>query len=109
MKYEIKRNDTFPPITATLQDEQGIIPLTGTTVRFKMAAAPDAGITFTPISRACTITNATGGTVQFSWQAGDTATAGVYRAEFEVTFPNGAIETFPSNDYINIIIRSDLG
>ena len=109
MKYELKRNDTYPPVIATLQDEQGTIPLTGATVRFKMAPAPDSGLTVSPISRTCTITDAANGKVQFSWQVGDTATAGVYRGEFEVTFPNGAVETFPSNDYINIIIRSDLG
>lgn len=107
--YQIKRNDTHPSITATLTDEQGAIPLAGTTVRFKMAAAPDSGISFTPINRVCTITNAATGQVQFDWQTGDTAAAGVYRAEFEVTFANGAVETFPSDGYIDIIIRADLG
>ena len=63
MKYELKRNDTAPAITATLTDENGVIVLTGATVRFKLAAAPESGLTFTPINRVCTVTNATKGQV----------------------------------------------
>jgi hypothetical protein len=108
MKYELKRNDTAPAITATLTDENGVIVLTGATVRFKLAAAPESGLTFTPINRVCTVTNATKGQVSFAWQAGDTTQAGIYRGEFEVTFAGGSIETYPAGEYLDIIILPDL-
>ena len=109
MLYQIKRNDTRPPITATLSDELGAVPLGSATVTFKMDAAPDSGITgFTPVNGTCTITDADKGIVAYQWTSGDTAVAGVFRAEFEVAFPGGAVETFPSDGYIDIIIREDI-
>jgi hypothetical protein len=32
----------------------------------------------------------------YSWQSGDTAAAGVYWCEFEVTFTSGKVESFPT-------------
>ena len=41
--------------------------------------------------------------------AWETDTAGVYRAEFEVMYNDGRLETFPNDGYISIQILSDLG
>lgn len=47
-------------------------------------------------------------TLQYDWQAGDTATDGVYYAEFEVGI-GGQVLTIPTNGYIAITIEPDLG
>jgi len=49
------------------------------------------------IDTAMTIVDATGGIVQYDWQTGDTDTVGTYNVEFEVTYSDSSIETFPNN------------
>lgn len=49
------------------------------------------------------------GIISYQWDAGDTATDGVYLAEFEVTFNDGRIETYPNYDYIEVRIPKALG
>jgi hypothetical protein len=48
------------------------------------------------------------GQVQYQWQTGDTTNAGVYRAEWQVTFATGKIETWPDNGWAVVSIPSDL-
>lgn len=47
-------------------------------------------------------------TLSYQRVAGDTDTAGVCRAEFEVTYSDGKIETFPNSEYIQINVMPDL-
>ena len=48
------------------------------------------------------------GVVQFNWVSGDTNTNGTFEGEFEVTYPDGTIETFPNNGYITIEVTDDI-
>ena len=48
-------------------------------------------------------------TVKYEWQPGDTDTEGFYDAEFEVTYSDGTVETFPNRGFITVIISPDLG
>jgi hypothetical protein len=48
------------------------------------------------------------GIVEYSWQAGDTDTAGTYYGEIEVTYGDATVETFPNNGYFTVIIKEDL-
>lgn len=57
---------------------------------------------------ASVVSPATSGIVQYAWSGSDTATAGMYSAEFEITFGDGKIETFPNSDYIRVEILDDI-
>lgn len=106
MAFSIKQNDTAPSIKATLKDGSGTaIDLTDATIRFHMKAV---GETSVKVDALCSIVDASAGIVQYNWTANDTDTAGTYYAEFEVTYDDGAIETFPNNSNLSISIRSEL-
>jgi hypothetical protein len=94
MAFSIKQNDTSPALQATLKDAALVpIDLTGATVMFHMKSV-DGTI---KVDEAMTITNNEGGVVQYNWQAGDTDTVGTYYVEFEVTYADASVETFPNN------------
>lgn len=101
----IKQHDTYPPLAATLSDAVGPVNLTGSTVRviLKDRAGP------TVLAAACTITNAAGGKVSYNWLPADTAAARVYDGEFEVTWGDGTITTFPNDAYFSVEVKADLG
>lgn len=100
MTFFIKRNDTSPAVEYTLSTDDGVVNLTGATVRFYMGnvVAADA-----------VVLNAIGGIVSYDWLPADTATVGFYNAEFEVIYSDGSKETFPNDGYIAVHISPDLG
>ena len=105
MTFQIKQNDTSPQLDAVLSDAAGVaIDLGFGSVRFHMRRAGGAVV----IDAAATIVTAASGLVRYVWIAGDTDTAGSYQAEFEVTYADGAVETFPNSSNIQIDIMSDL-
>ena len=94
MAFSIKQNDTSPALQATLKDAAlSPINLTGATVRFHMKSIEGA----IKIDDPMTVTNALGGVVQYDWVLGDTDTVGAYYVEFEVTYSDASVETFPNN------------
>lgn len=94
MAFSIKQNDTSPSLQATLKDaSQTVVNLTGATVMFHMKSVDGT----VKVDEEMTITNAEGGVVQYDWQAGDTDTVGTYYVEFEVTYSDLSVETFPNN------------
>ncbi len=106
MAFTIKQNDTSPQIAATLQDGDGTaIDLTSATVKFHMKKVGAAAAT---TDADATVLDANAGSVKYVWVAADTAIAGSYLAEFEVTYTNGGIETFPNDQSIAILITEDL-
>ena len=106
MAFFIKQNDTSPILQANLKDgNDAAVDVSGATIAFKMR--PVSSTTAT-IDSAATIIDGTSGSVKYEWQSSDTATAGSYFAEFQVTFSGGKIETFPNGDYIQITILDDI-
>jgi len=105
MAFTIKQNDTSPALQATLKDYNGnAINLLGATVRFHMKSFEGA----IKVNETMTITSTSGGVVTYFWQDGDTDTAGTYYAEFEVTYSDLAVETFPNSGSIAITITPEL-
>jgi hypothetical protein len=106
MSFHIKQNDTTPSLRAALKNGDGdAVDLTNATCRFHMREIGKTAITVD--SAAQIVTEATG-IVQYNWVAADTDTVGSYQGEFEVTYPDSTIETFPNNGYIRIEITDDI-
>lgn len=106
MTFYIKQNDTSPTMLATLQNASGsAIDLTGATVRFYMRPV---GSTNTTVNALATVVTAASGIVRYSWIAANTATIGSYQAEFQVTYADAAVETFPNDSYISVEIIDDI-
>lgn len=106
MPFFVKQNDTAPSIRATLYDGNGsAVNLSGASVKFNLRAV---GSSSTVVSALADIVTAASGIVQYDWQAGDTATVGIYHGEFEVTFSGGLVETFPNGAHIRVEIHDDV-
>jgi hypothetical protein len=105
----VKRGDTQPPYLAKLAYlnddlEQMPVDLTGATVKV-LAQGDTAGMP--SINR--TATGNDQGEVRMDWQTGDTAVAGRFRTEIQVTFPDLSVLTFPAGGYLEIVVTPDLG
>lgn len=106
MTFYIKQNDTSPAMLATLQDADGnAVNITGSAVRFHMRPI---GSTQATIDQAAVIVTPLSGIVQYNWQASDTAAVGSYQVEFEVTYADASVETFPNDGYIRVEITDDI-
>lgn len=109
--FIIKRNDTGPVLEAQIQDaSRAAVPLHGATVAFNMGAADGTVL----VNRASVdIADPEAGIVRYAWQPGDTREAGIHRGEFEVTFFDGRVETFPKSrantgNFITIVVTEDV-
>ena len=105
MAFSIKQNDTSPSLQATLKDATlAPIDLTGATVMLHMKGV-DGTI---KVDQEMSITDATAGVVQYDWQSGDTDTAGTYYVEFEATYADDSIETFPNTGSLALVVTKEL-
>lgn len=105
-RIRTKQNDTRPVVNATLLDAAGApVSLTGATVKFIMRAV-DASTT--KVDSAATVVDSSAGRVRYTWVAADTDTVGEFEAEFEVTYSDGGVETFPKVGYITVTIADDV-
>lgn len=91
----LKQGDTGTGIKATLSDEDGPVNLSGAAVRFYMAG----------FDVRAAIRDAANGVAEVTFTDVHTAKEGIFKAEFEVIFSDGRVETFPSNgyEYVNIM------
>ena len=98
--FYIKTNDTSPAIQATLQDNDGnAVDISGAAVRFHMVKR---GTTTAKVDAAATIVSEANGQVKYNWDAADTDTEGFYLGEWEVTYSDTTVETFPNDDHMEI-------
>jgi hypothetical protein len=104
--FTIKQGDTGPRLLCALTPADEVI-LTGASVVFSMRSRA-AGTVRINRQSAVIVTETVTPTVAYDWQAGDTATAELCDAEFEVTYAGGAVETFPNNSYITVVVTDDI-
>ena len=102
-EFFIKRGDTSPSLQYTLSPTTD---LTGATVVFNMSTANRSSV---KVSRqTAVVVDAANGIVRYDWQSADTDTAGDFLGEFEVTYADTKVETFPNSDDIDISIGKDI-
>jgi hypothetical protein len=105
--FFIKQNDNTPRLDVALQDDKGRpVDLTGATTVFHMRNSADDTLKIDGGST--TILAATRGELRYSWTVANTNTAGNFEAEFQVTYPDTTIQTFPDDGYIDVIITDDV-
>jgi len=106
MSFQIKQNDTTPSLRASLLNGSGdAVDLINTTVKFHMRPI---GSSTPSIDAVASVISEPLGVVQYDWLAGDTSDIGSYQAEFEVTYADGNVETFPNSRYINVEIIDNI-
>lgn len=106
--FSVKRGDTGPALVFALSPAS--VVLSGATVVANMRNRKTGAV---KISRAAaTVVTATGSpTVKYTWGASDLDTAGTYDFEFEVTYSDASVETFPNDPrspFITINITDDI-
>jgi len=106
MSFRIKQGDTVPALRVSLLNgTDNAISLDGASVRFHMRAIGSLSIL---IDSSVSVIDAGSGVIQYDWVAGDTSLIGSYQAEFQVTYADGKIETFPNSEYISVEIIDDI-
>lgn len=102
--FYLKRGDTSPALLYRLDPT---VNLAAAEVVFNMR--PRGGGPAV-LERAAALINAdpADGVVRYEWAPGDTEEAGRFEAEFEVTYADGTVETFPNDDFIIVQITGDI-
>jgi len=105
MAFYIKQNDTGPTLRATLTDiSDNPVNVTDASVMFHMVNLSGT----VKVDAACVVVDGPAGIVDYEWVAGDTDTVGTYRAEWEVTYSDATIETFPNNGHATVVVTEEL-
>lgn len=99
--FNIKAGDTSPSILYTLSPA---VDITGATVVFSLRS--EAGVVILN-KVAATIVDAENGIVRYDWAAG-IAAPGDYEAEFQVTYADASIETYPNDGYIAVVVAEQV-
>lgn len=102
-----KRGDT-EPLRVTLTRNRKGQDIRGAAVVFNMQPVVE-GVGSTVTRGSCDIIDAVKGIVEYRWQTTDVDTSGAHRAEFEVTWGDGTVKTFPDGGHLDLVIDDDLG
>lgn len=103
--FIIKRNDTVPTLQLVCERPAGTPKdLTGASARFHLKNSAGTVIVDQPAA----ITDAVNGVVEYAWAPTDTATAGYFQFEVEVTYSGGEIETFPQEGNLVLKVYEDI-
>jgi len=109
--FRIKRNDTLPALQVSIASQGSL----GQKAGYDLTGV--SGVTFTMIDdcsnakvydQAAQIVCSSGGTIQYTWQDGDTDTEGIYYGEFELRYSTGQRLSIPTQGGIKIEILKDL-
>lgn len=104
--FTIKRNDTSPALRWELEDPD--TNLAGASVVFNMKNTVTGALVIDR-GTAEVVAGADRPTLGYNWAEGDTVVAGLYEAEFEITFADESVETTPNSENIVVKVMVDLG
>lgn len=88
------QGNTAPDITAVLHEQgdvESVIDLTGASIKFQMRKPDDQ--LFTVDADAEIVGNEVDGSVSYEWAATDLSVPGEYDVQWEITFPDGKVQT----------------
>ena len=108
--FYIKADDTAPSLRAVLEDEDGVVDLTGATVAFVMRGRADSDgnvPALVKVDAAGVVVDAANGVVRYDWAAEDTDTPGTFDFEFKVTI-DGVTASYPSRGYNTVVVGRSL-
>lgn len=100
--FVIKRGDTSPSLRYMTSSD---VSLVSSVVRFQMRKTDGETVIDEPAEIETVFEPAI---VAHLWASGQTDAPGRYQAEFEVTYSDGAVETFPNLGFITVIIAEDV-
>lgn len=106
----MKQHDTRPVLTRYL-----IQTVNGATSPFDLTGVGSIGLLMRHTSALAVVVNGVASVVTVSsayiaykWATNDTATTGIYNAEYQVSYTDGGVETVPNDGYFSIEIVDDL-
>ena len=102
MDFWIKRGDRYPSFAYRLDTGKSI-----GAGSVKLIMTPDGDST-PKVNATATIVDSTNNDVRYDWGANDTDTAGLYNAEWEITYADGKKQTYPAGGYLKIRVFADL-
>jgi hypothetical protein len=112
MAFNIKRNDLRPYLPAQFFQPNGVDPLPlDQALAVNIVVSPKGAAPEDPpkFKKACVITDALAGQIEYRWSGTDTDTAGDFSYEFEISWPNAEPQTIPADAYLDLVIVDDLG
>lgn len=111
MTFYIKEGDTSPAIEHELQDDDGnSVDITGyqeVEFHFKKENVDEVKVN-EDTSGGVEVTDAANGKVKYEWRDGATNEVGDHEAEWQVTYADGTIETFPNRRNIDISVEEQI-
>jgi hypothetical protein len=106
--FLIKQNDRRPYLPAQFFLPDGETPLDLTSVATVNLAVRPKGSETVSFKKPCVIVDAPLGEVEYRWSADDTAEAGEYEYEFEITWPDAEPQTIPTDTYFALVVVDDI-
>jgi len=106
----IRQHDLEPPVIAVLSEtlvdgSEQIIDLTGAiSVKFQMRKPNE----LPKVDRTASVTNPSGGTVQYNWSPGDTDTLGKYEQVWKIEVTAGRWRSVPQPHFNTIEVLDDV-
>lgn len=109
MTFTIVQNDTAPPISSRLTDSGEVVDLSdASNVRFHMEDKFERVVVDDDLTGRVNIVDSGLGEVEYVWGSDDTKNVGSYKAEWQVLYDDGKIETFPSRGKIDIEVTEEI-
>lgn len=106
--FQGKVGDRLPAITSTLTDNDGDpVDLSDATVLFVMRPLDDATPTVSAAGEVIPPDEA--GRVRYWWAADDLGEAGIYLADWAVTFGDGRVQHYPGDRQLVVEVMADAG
>lgn len=103
--FTLKQGDTAPALLVACEGDEGPVDLSAASGA-TLVLANEAGVA---VRRVASILPGTDGLVRYDWSPDDTATAGTYRAEVEIAWVAGVVQTFPGKGFLRVRVEPSLG